>query len=120
MHRIYNQMCEPKWVISMGSASTGGVFDTYAVVQVWINSFPLTCTSGCPPGPEMLIEGVMAICASSMATSHRWQRKRIPLNLALEPTMNPPPNRWTSASACPESNSSRLRGPARLVLHVQW
>ena len=58
MHRIYNQMCEPKWVISMGAcASTGGVFDTYAVVQGWINSFPLTYVPGCPPD-QMLIEGV--------------------------------------------------------------
>ena len=61
LQRIWQQMTEPKWCISMGAcASTGGVFDTYAVVQGIDRFIPVDMyVPGCPPRPEQLIQAII-------------------------------------------------------------
>jgi NADH-quinone oxidoreductase subunit B len=63
LRRLYNQMPYPKWVIAMGDcASTGGIFNNYAVVQGIDEVIPVDVyVAGCPPRPEGLIHGIVTL-----------------------------------------------------------
>src|ERR1700737_2100329 len=63
LRQVYDQMMDPKWVISMGvCASTGGMFNNYAIVQGVDQIVPVDVYApGCPPGPETLIHAIVTL-----------------------------------------------------------
>src|SRR6188474_788249 len=63
VRQVYDQMSEPKWVLSMGvCASSGGMFNNYAIVQGVDHSIPVDIyLPGCPPRPEMLLHAILKL-----------------------------------------------------------
>ena len=72
IRQLYDQMADPKYVIAMGDcASCGGVFNNYAIVQGIDEIVPVNIyVAGCPPRPEQLIDGIMALHEDVIKKQH--------------------------------------------------
>ena len=125
LQRIWLQMPEPKWCISMGAcASSGGIFDTYAVVQVVDRFIPVDVyIPGCPPRPEQILRALIDMQSQIQKSGTLWGNAGLPELRSREALMAENARRpHAPATALERGDEDRFGyrlpgGPAQLGAH---
>src|SRR3974390_2040713 len=143
LRQIYDQMPDPKWVVSMGvCASRGGMFNNYAIVQGVDHIVPVDIyLPGCPPRPEMLLDSILKLHdkilnmklganrEAEITELEQARLQRVPLAVNVggddfppppapgppRPGPRPPPRPPRRGRPWPSPASGRRRGPRRLT-----
>ena len=128
LRQIYDQMMEPKWVISMGvCASSGGMFNNYAIVQGVDQIVPVDVYApGCPPGPETLMHSILTLYGlieQGELTRRRKETGGAQASMSARSMARPQATRRSSCGTVSEQAGADFGVPmskprGQLVLHV--